>query len=347
MINKNYIIHQEETLLNALKMINSIGGGPLVLFAIDDEDRLVGTLTDGDSRRALIADIALSDSISKVINRNFKSLIDGVDYDVLHLRELKRKGMRLVPILDKQHHIVDIIDLEKYITVLPIDAVLMAGGKGERLRPLTEITPKPLLPVGGKPIIDYNVDSLIKYGVKNISVTVNYLKEQIESHFSKRRDNVQIHMIREPKYLGTMGSIRFVPEFYHDTILVMNSDVFTNLNFEEFYIHFFDNNADMSVCTIPYSVQIPYGVCQIENDDIKSLSEKPTFDYYVNAGIYMIKRDILDYVPDDMMFHGTDLIDALLRDGKKVTRFPFNGVWIDIGNPQEYKRANELVKYMR
>lgn len=344
---KDHFINQNITLLEALEKINSLAPEPLVLFVLDEEDRMVGTLTDGDSRRALIAGASVSDMVVKIMHSDFNYMkLEDLD-DVFEIRRQKQKKMKLVPILDKGHHIVEIINLEKYKTRLPIDAVLMAGGKGERLRPLTEKTPKPLLPVGDKAIIDHNIDRLINYGVKHISVTVNYLKEQLEDHFRDPRGDVQIQTVREPKFLGTIGSIKFVKHFYNDTILVMNSDVFTNLNFEDFYLHFTEHNAEMSVCAIPYSVQIPYGIFKIEDRrNITGLVEKPTYDYYANAGIYLIKKSALDFIPDDTMFHSTDLIEALIAAGKRVIRFPLNGTWIDIGNPQEYKRANELVSHI-
>lgn len=344
---KDHFINQNITLLEALEKINSLAPEPLVLFVLDEEDRMVGTLTDGDSRRALIAGASVSDMVVKIMHSDFNYMkLEDLE-DVFEIRRQKQKKMKLVPILDKGHHIVEIINLEKYKTRLPIDAVLMAGGKGERLRPLTEKTPKPLLPVGDKAIIDHNIDRLINYGVKHISVTVNYLKEQIEDHFRDPRGDVQIQTVREPKFLGTIGSIKFVKHFYNDTILVMNSDVFTNLNFEDFYLHFKEHDAEMSVCAIPYSVQIPYGIFKIEDRrNITGLVEKPTYDYYANAGIYLIKKSALDFIPDDTMFHSTDLIEALIAAGKRVIRFPLNGTWIDIGNPQEYKRANELVSHI-
>lgn len=254
--------------------------------------------------------------------------------------------MRLVPILDKEHHITEIINLERYKTRLPIDAVLMAGGKGERLRPLTENTPKPLLPVGEKAIIDHNIDRLISYGVKNISVTVNYLREQLEEHFAEPRSEVKVQTVREPKYLGTIGSIRFVKKFYNGTVLVMNSDLFTNINYEDFYLHFKEHNAEMSVAAVPYTVSVPYGIFDLDGREIQRLIEKPTYNYYANAGIYLIKRSALDEIPEDTYFNATDLIEKLISEGKKVIRFPLNGTWIDIGNPQEYQKANELVKHM-
>ena len=265
------------------------------------------------------------------------------------MKEIKRQRrlqMKVIPVLDVDRHIVEIINLEKYKTRLPIDAVLMAGGKGERLRPLTEKTPKPLLKVGDKCIIDHNIDRLINYGVKHISVTVNYLKEQLEEHFAEPRGEVKVNTVREPKFLGTIGSIRFVPEFFNDTVLVMNSDLFTNINYEDFYLHFKEHDADMSVAAVPYTVSVPYGIFDLEGRVIQGLIEKPTYNYYANAGIYLVRRSALDEIPNDTFFNATDLIEKLISEGKKVIRFPLNGTWIDIGNPQEFQKAHELVKHI-
>jgi dTDP-glucose pyrophosphorylase len=344
---KNHIISKDITLLEALSCINSVAPEPLVLFVLDDENRMVGTLTDGDSRRALIAGASVNDKVEKIMHKSFNYMkVEDLD----NVKEIKRQRdlmMRLVPILDKEHHIVEIINLEKYKTRLPIDAVLMAGGKGERLRPLTEKTPKPLLKVGEKAIIDHNIDRLISYGVKNISVTVNYLGEQLEEHFAEPRGEVKVQTVREPKYLGTIGSIRFVKEFHNDTVLVMNSDLFTNINYEDFFLHFKEHDAEMSVAAVPYTVSVPYGIFDLEGREIQGLIEKPTYNYYANAGIYLIKRSALNEIPDDTFFNATDLIEKLIGEGKRVIRFPLNGTWIDIGNPQEYQKANELVKHMQ
>ena len=274
MVDNRYLILQNETLLQALTRINALGAGPLVLFVLDESGRMVGTLTDGDSRRALVAGASLKDSISTVMHRKFNALTDGVDYDVRHLHEQKRMKMHLVPILDEEKHIIDIINLEKYKTKLPLDAIIMAGGKGERLRPLTEKTPKPLLKVGDKCIIDYNVDNLINCGVEHIYVTVNYLKEQLEEHYEKPRNGVQIQIVKEPRFLGTIGGLQFVPKFYHEYILLMNSDLFTNIDFEDFFLHFEEHQADMSAVAIPYSISVPYGIFNIENQrEIQGISE--------------------------------------------------------------------------
>lgn len=343
---KEHRVNQDITFIEALEQINTLRPEPLVLFVLDNGGRMVGTLTDGDSRRALIAGASVNDKVEKVMHRDFNYM---TVEDTNNVKEIKRQRdlkMRLVPVLDAEKHIVEIINLEKYKTRLPIDAVLMAGGKGERLRPLTEKTPKPLLPVGGKAIIDHNIDRLISYGIKHINVTVNYLAEQIEEHFADPRDEVQVQTVREPKYLGTIGSIRFVKEFYNETILVMNSDLFTNINYEDFYLHFKEHDAEMSVAAIPYNVAIPYGIFDLDGRNIKGLVEKPKYIYYANAGIYLIKRRALDEIPADTMFHATDLVEKLIAEGKKVIRYPLNGTWIDIGNPQEYQKANDLVKHL-
>lgn len=347
MNDNKHIISSGIMLIDALRQINGLAPEPLVLFVVDDENRMLGTLTDGDTRRALIAGASISDSVEKVIHRNFNFLRKGVDDDVKHLHEQKAKKMKLVPILDDENHIIEIVNLDKYITRLPIDAVLMAGGKGERLRPLTEKTPKPLIKIGDKCIIDYNIDCLLSYGVKHISVTVNYLGEQIEEHFQELREGVKIETVREPKYLGTIGSIKFVKTFYNDTVLVMNSDLFTNIDYEDFFLHFQQHDADMSVAAVPYVVKVPYGVFNLDGREIKGVEEKPTYSYYANAGIYLIKKRCLNLIPENEFFNATDFMDKLIATHHKVVRYPISGFWIDIGQHDELARARDMVKHLK
>lgn len=347
MIDKKHIINQNMPLLEALSRINTLAPSPLVLFVVDDEDRMVGTLTDGDSRRALIAGASINDKAERIMLRNFRYMRSDDISNVIEIRRQKEMKMKLVPILDEERHIIDIINLEKYKTRLPIDAVLMAGGKGERLRPLTEKTPKPLLPVGDKAIIDHNIDRLISYGVQHINVTVNYLHEQIEEHYKEPRNGVKIQTFLEPKFLGTIGSIKFVDSFHNDTILVMNSDLFTNIDYEDFFLHFQQYDAEMSVAAVPYNISIPYGILDLDGRDIKGLLEKPKYNYYANAGIYLIKRQALKEIPEETFFNATDLIEKLIANGKRVIRYPLNGTWIDIGNPQEYQKAQDFVRHLK
>ena len=343
---KKYMINESATIKDALVAINSITHDGESLVVVNTDLQMVGSLTDGDIRRGLISSAELTDSVSTIMHRDFK-FIKQEEYDVAHLKSFRDHRIMFIPILDEENHVVDVVNLNKFKSKLPIDAVLMAGGKGERLRPLTEKTPKPLLEVGGKCIIDYNIDRLISYGVEHINVTVNYLAEQLEEHFAAPCNGVQVRTFREPKFLGTIGSIKFVDTFYNDTVLVMNSDIFTNIDYEDFFLHFQQNDAEMSVAAVPYNISIELGILDLDGRNIKGLLEKPKYNYYANAGIYLIKKRALAEIPEDTFFHATHLVEKLIAQGKKVIRYPLNGTWIDIGTPQEYQKAKDLVKHLR
>lgn len=342
---KQYIVPLTATIRDALVALNKITSDTQSLLVVDEKKKLVGTLTDGDIRRGLISGTELSDAVFTVMHKDFKYIIGGA-FDVAKLKEFRDKCIFFIPVLDNEHHIIDIINLNKFKSKLPIDVVLMAGGKGERLRPLTEKTPKPLVKVGEKCIIDYNIDNLIEYGVKHLNVTVNYLGEQLEEHFAEPRKGVQVRTFREPKFLGTIGSIKYVDSFYNDYILVMNSDIFTDIDFENFFIHFREHDAEMSVAAVPYNVSIPLGILDLDGRNIKGLLEKPKYNYYANAGIYLIKRRVLEEIPGNTFFHATDLIEKLISQGKKVIRYPLNGTWIDIGQHSDLIKANEIAKHL-
>lgn len=344
---KNSLIAYNKTLLDALATLDKLSGGALVLFVINDKEQVVGTLTDGDIRRALLNGAQLNTLVGEVMNISFSYLTtEEIDHTAT-ISKLRKRQIMIVPLLDEEKHLVNIYDFKEQHTILPIDAVLMAGGKGERLRPLTDKIPKPLLPVGDKAIIDHNIDRLISFGLEHISVTVNYLKEQLEEHFAEPRQGVKVNTVREPRFLGTLGSIHFVDAFYNDTILVMNSDLFTDIDYEDFYLHFKQHNADMSVAAVPYTVSVPYGIMDLDGRNIKGMIEKPRYNYYANAGIYLIKRSALELIPEGEFYNATDLIDDLIKMDKSMIRYPINGTWIDIGNPQEYAKAKDLVSHMK
>lgn len=342
----NTYFNLDKTILEALVELEDVRHNQ-TLFVTDNEDHFIGTLTDGDIRRYLIAGGQLQDPVERAVHKD--AIIIHSDNPMLlsKLKEYRNSNIKSIPCVDEDGKIVRIYDLIHYKSHLPIDAVLMAGGKGERLRPLTEKTPKPLIKVGDKCIIDYNIDRLIEYGVENINVTVNYLGEQLEKHFAEPRGKVKVQTVREPKYLGTIGSIRFVEEFKNDTILVMNSDLFTNINFEDFYLHFKEHDAMMSVASIPYNVSIPFGILELDGRNIKGLIEKPKYNYYANGGIYLIKKEALLYIPEETFFNATDLIEALIKYNQTVIRYPLNGTWIDIGQHADLVKAQDLVKHLR
>lgn len=340
-----YIVRDNISLNDALIALNKLSDDILTLFVVDEQLRIVGSLTDGDVRRGLIEGKSLHDPVSIAMNSQFHSLHHH-NISISIIKELKAKKIELLPCLDDEGHILKIYDLQNQKSILPVDAVLMAGGKGVRLRPLTDNTPKPLLKVGNKPIIDYNIDRLLEYGIDHISITVNYLKEQIEEYIAETRRNLQIKCVREPRFLGTIGAVKFVDHYYNDTVLVMNSDLFTNINYEDLFIHFSDNQADMSVAAVPYSVSVPYGIFELEGRNIRGIKEKPIYNYYANAGIYLIRKELLDLIPENEFFDATDFMNLLITKGYKVIRYPITGYWLDIGKFEDFNKAQELVNHM-
>ncbi|MBR1575693.1 MAG: nucleotidyltransferase family protein [Bacteroidales bacterium] len=338
-----YTIDTTASVQDALALLES--NDIQTLFVTDAEGHMKGTLSDGDVRRGMLVGARMDSPVSDVMHRDFKFLRKEA-FSVADIKAFREKRILFIPILDREDRIVDTVNLVRYRSRLPLTAVLMAGGKGERLRPLTEHTPKPLLPVGDKAIIDHNVDRLLSFGIRDIHVTVNYLAGQIESHFAAPRDGVSLHCHREPAFLGTIGSLRLIPDLAEDTVLVMNSDLFTNIDIEDFYLHFREHGADLSVAAVPYNVSIPYGILDLDGRDVKGIIEKPVFNYYVGAGIYLMKKSVIREIPEGERFHATDLISRLIAGGRKVIRYPLNGTWIDIGTLREYQKANDLIRHL-
>ncbi len=342
---QRYILPDTATIKDALIALNNLSADIQTLFVVNNSYRMIGSLTDGDIRRGLIRGLQVTNNIKEIIQHEFKFIFE-YDKDVSAVKKIRESDIELLPCLNENRQIVKVYNLKKLKSLLPVDAVLMAGGKGERLRPLTDKTPKPLLKVGEKAIIDYNVEELISYGIENINVTTNYLGEQIEAHYSKPVDGVRINCVKEPTFLGTIGSIKFVKKFDNDTVLVMNSDLFTNINYEDFYLHFLRNEADMSVAAVPYSLSVPYGIFELDGRNIMGLKEKPTYNYYANAGIYLIKKEIINLIPNNVFYDATDLMDELIKINRKVIRFPLTGYWIDIGKHEDLKKAQDFAKHL-
>jgi dTDP-glucose pyrophosphorylase len=341
-----HLISDKLTALEALKQLNKLSSVNLTLFVHDDSGKMLGALTDGDIRRGLINGYKVEDSVKSFMSANFYYFTKD-NITVQYIKIIRDKEIKLIPLIDDNGRIIRIYDFSKRRTILPVDAVLMAGGRGERLRPLTDNTPKPLLMVGNKPIIEHNIDNLILHGIDNYFITVNYLAEQIIEYFGNgEKKEINLHCIKETKPLGTIGSVSLIKDFQNDTILVMNSDLFTNINYEDFYLNFINENADMSVASIPYNISVPYAILNLKNDTISSFEEKPTYTYYANAGIYLIKRELLKSIPINEYFNTTDFIQALLDNGKKVIKYPIIGYWVDIGKHEDYLKAQEFAKHL-
>jgi len=222
----------------------------------------------------------------------------------------------------------------------------MAGGKGTRLHPLTNNTPKPLLKIGGKEIISYNFDRLLQYGVTRQYVSVNYLSEQIKSFCKDYNENIKFRLINEAEYLGTAGALSLINDFYNDTILLMNSDILTNIDYEDFYKTFIEKNADIMVASIPYQVSLPYAIFDSDNRVVKSFKEKPSYTYYANAGIYLIKKEILSIIPKAKFLDATDLMELIIKSNKKLIHYPIRGYWLDIGNHDDYDKAQKDIAHI-
>ena len=342
-----YLINSNATIREALVRLNNLSADILVLFVVEQNNKLIGTLTDGDIRRGLISGKSLDDNIVLFCRENFFYLNKN-NLNIKIIKKFREEKIKLVPFLDETGCIERVYNFTKRKSILPIDAILMAGGRGERLRPLTDNTPKPMLMVGNRPIIEYNIDNLVLHGIDNLYISVNYLADQIIAYFGNgEKKSVNISYIKESKPMGTIGSLSLINEFANDTILVMNSDLFTNINYEDFYEDFLDADADMAVATIPYNVSIPYAILNIQNNQISSFEEKPSYSYYANAGIYLIKKEMLKKIPKNIMFHATDLLQSLINDGLKVTKYPIVGYWVDIGKLEDLNKVQEFLKHIK
>ncbi len=338
-----YLIHEDANVHDALVQLDKLAADA-TLFVISEDGKLIGSITDGDVRRALIEGKNAQASVMEVINKTPKFIRKG-ENALRKLIEFRSKNILIIPVLEKDDDIIcNVINLRLHRSYLPIDAVIMAGGKGQRLRPLTETTPKPLLKVGDTPIIERNIDRLGIYGIDDINISVNYLGEQLESYFGDgSHKGLNINYIWEDSPLGTIGAVSKIEEFQNDYILVMNSDLLTNIDFESFFMDFLEADADLSILSIPYTVDIPYAVLETENQRIISLKEKPRYTYYSNGGIYLMKKEVLDRIPKGEFFNATDLIEELIEDNKFVKTYPLVDYWLDIGNHDDFKKAQSDV----
>lgn len=344
---ERHTILQSRSVREALIKLDSLASDA-ILFVVDTDSKLLGSLTDGDLRRGFIKGLDFSNQLCDFIQTSPKYILAN-SYSLDKLEVFKANHFKIVPIVNENHIIVDILNFRLQSTIIPADAVLMAGGEGKRLRPLTEKTPKPLLKVGEKPIIEYNIDRLQKVGIKNVNLSINYLGDQLVDYFGDGANrNLNIRYVRENKPLGTIGSILLVENFEHEDILVMNSDLLTNIDYADFFKTYKDSEADMAVAATSYQVDIPYGVLEVnESNIVKSLKEKPRYTYFSNAGIYIIKKDLLKMIPEDQFFDITDLINRIIEMNLKLITYPINGYWLDIGKHEDFKKAQEDIKHIK
>jgi len=310
-----------------------------ILFVVDEDEKLIGALTDGDIRRGFINGVTIDCPINEIIQANPRYIIKG-ENNLSKIIEYREQNYRILPVVDENKKVLNVINFRIIKSYLPVDAVIMAGGRGQRLKPLTDSVPKPLLKVGDKTIMEHNLHRLTLFGIDDFWVTVKYLGEQIVDYFGDGKEkNIKIEYVWEEEALGTIGAVSKITNFEHDYVLVTNSDLLTNLDYEHFFQEFLKQEADLAVLTIPYHVSIPYAVLETQNGHVKSFQEKPTYTYYSNGGIYLIKKEMLKFIPLDTFFNATDLMEKIIENNLKVISYPLSGYWLDVGKHEDFAKA--------
>jgi dTDP-glucose pyrophosphorylase/predicted transcriptional regulator len=341
-MNQNTISIQS-TIKEALAKFNQLAPQSFqqtTLFVCNEKNQMVGTLTEGDIRRTLLKGNALNDGVEICMNKNFKYL-NQQNFSSATISILKEKKIRFVPFLNKNKIIERIYDLETIQSILPVEAVIMCGGKGERLRPLTTDIPKPLLQVGNKPIMEHSIDRMSEFGIQKFHLSVNYLKEKIITHFSNgEQKGIEIKYIEENSPLGTIGSLSLIKKISTEFVLVQNGDLITNINYEKFYLNAVKSKAAISVATVPYTVDVPFAILNLDKkNQVKALHEKPRYTYEANAGIYLIHHTMLKFIPKNKAFNATDLIQAAIDNNLIVNTFPILGYWTDVGRMEDFVKV--------
>ncbi len=342
-------IHKNEPVVQAIKQLDSLSKlsniSRLILFVVDDKNKVIGSVTDGDIRRSIVKNHDIQRPIGEVCNPDF--LFEYKNKDYIDFTSYKNKDIKILPLLDKKKNLIDIIDLDKQQAQLPLECMIMAGGRGKRLSPLTDNIPKPMLDLGGIPIIERNINRLISFGIKKFYISVKYLGEQIANHFGNGTNkNVQIEYIWEDKPLGTAGALSLVKKFQTEQVLLMNSDLLTNVNFEIMYKTLLNSKADMVVASTEYKVDIPYAIFKTDGNQVIDFKEKPSEVYHANAGVYILNKSLINKIPKNTFFDITDLMENIVRSGGKLVYCPIVGYWIDIGKSADYKQAQDFVNYL-
>lgn len=342
---KKHLIDYATPLKECLTRLNELSVDA-ILFVVDHEGKLLGSLTDGDVRRGLIRNLGMENEVNSFIQKDPKCIKRG-QYSIQEIISLRSSGFKVIPVINQDGIIVNVINFKYLKSYLPIDAVIMAGGRGERLKPLTDDVPKPLLPVGDKPIIQYNIERLISFGIDDFWISVRYLGQKIKDAVGDGSDiGIRIKYVDEVDALGTIGSVSLIPEFEHEYVLVTNSDIVTNMDYEKFFLDFLETGSDFSVATIPYEINVPYAILETSGNEIKNFKEKPTYTYFANAGIYLMKRDICKKIPENKFYNATDLLENLISNNYKVTSYPVRDYWLDVGKHDDYKKAQADIKFI-
>ncbi len=334
-LNENSSIHQ------ALEIISK--GAIQIALVVDKDDKLIGTITDGDIRRALLQRVDLDSPVEPFVFKTpTTAKLSDTKEDILNLALSKK--LHQIPIVDDNGKILGIQEIEELIKPKgkTNKVILMVGGLGTRLRPLTENTPKPMLKVGNKPILQTIVEKFAEYGYTNIVLCVNYKSHIIQDFFGDGSSfGVNIDYILEEQRMGTAGALSLLKEKPTEPFFVMNGDLLTNVNFEHLHDYHLANSSMGTMCVREYDFQVPYGVVNIDGSHILSIEEKPVHKFFVSAGIYMLSPDALEYIPQNQFYDMPTLFEKLISEKQNAISFPLREYWLDIGRIEEYKKAND------
>jgi dTDP-glucose pyrophosphorylase len=337
---KSTLVGPETPILETLKIIDN--SALQIALVVDGDGRLLGTVTDGDIRRAILKNIPLEQPVSRIMFSHPTTALAGVSREEL-LGVMKQKNLRHIPILDERGRI---IELKMLLHLLGTHeqgnwVVIMAGGLGKRLQPLTYDRPKPLLEIGGKPILQTIIENFVEQGFRHFYISVHYKAEMIEDHFGDgSRFGVEILYLREDIPLGTAGALGLLRKRPDESFMVMNGDVLTKTNFRQLMNFHVDSGSRGTMCVREYHYQVPYGVIEVEDSRLSSIDEKPIQTFFVNAGIYVLEPDVLSLIPPGAYFDMTDLFNMLKERRMSISVFPIREYWLDIGQLEDFKRAN-------
>lgn len=342
---KELMIDANIDIRSAMEVLDRLGSQFLIV--IDNNSKLFGSLTDGDIRRGLLNGVTLDQPVEKIAHQNPITAFDG-----LSKREIKSLGLqhavKQVIVVNSAHEVVGVEFVNQSIEgEKPNVVVLMAGGLGTRLHPLTEHKPKPLLHVGQKPILETIIESFEKYGFKKIYLSVNYKADMIKDYFKDGKHlGVEIEYLQENQRLGTAGALSLLDKKkVKDPFFVMNGDLLTNVDFQKMLDFHLEQKALATVGVREYDFQVPYGVVKTHNGYVTSIEEKPVHNFFVSAGIYLLEPELLDYVPVGEFYDMPTLLSVLINKEKPVSSFPVHEYWLDIGQYSDYQKANS--EYLR
>jgi len=339
---EKYVIGPGQTIRQAMVSIDN--NWQEVTFVEDHARKLIGVITDGDIRRGLLRGLSMNSPAVEVMNNKFRSVSHEEDR-VAVLDMMKALGIRQMPVLDEAGKIIGIHFLRELLgaKIRPNSAIIMAGGKGMRLRPLTENCPKPMIMVAGRPILERVILHLVGSGIREIFIAVNYLGHMIEEHFGDgARFGCAIHYIREDQPLGTGGALSLLPESLTDPVVVMNGDHVTQVDINKMLEFHKREQVEATIGAQTYQVEIPYGVLEIEGERLVSLTEKPTNQFLINTGIYVLSPSVLPLVPANTEFPITELFERLLAEQRPIGVHHIEEDWIDVGRHEELHRARGM-----